>query len=86
MNETLEKYERTVDEETELLTRIETCDTYMTAILGHTYHSGKQHHKLTVEDILAAVFTISSDLRTGLMHVQLEKALLSNQIKQKNSR
>ncbi|RTE11193.1 hypothetical protein [Paenibacillus whitsoniae] len=77
-----EHYEQIVEEETELMERIRTCEAYLNAILEQTYRNGDQHHKLTVEDILTAVFTISSELRTELLHVQFEKALLSCRMKQ----
>lgn len=82
MKETAEYYERLVDEENDLLDRIETCDAYMNAILEYTYREGQKHHKLTVEGIVTAVYAISSDLRTELVHVQLEKAVLSCEMRQ----
>jgi hypothetical protein len=82
MNEIAEQYERVIEEEDELLERIRTCEAYLNAILEETYRSGGRHHRLTVEDILTAVFRISSDLRTELLHVQFEKTLLSCRMKQ----
>jgi hypothetical protein len=81
MPEITEQYERIVEEETELIGRIKTCEAYINALLEYTYRSGDQHHRLTVEDILTAVFTMGSNLRTELLHVQLEKAMLSCRMK-----
>ncbi|SDO04928.1 hypothetical protein SAMN04487897_107191 [Paenibacillus sp. yr247] len=75
-------YEQVVEEETELLDRIRTYEVYLRTLMEQTYRSGERYHKLTVEDILTAVFMISINLRTELLHVQLEKALLSCQMRQ----
>jgi hypothetical protein len=76
-----EKYERTIEEEDELLDQLKTCEVMMRAILEHTYQHGLQRHKLMMEDILIAVFNISGELRTELIHVQFEQAWLSCQMK-----
>jgi hypothetical protein len=81
MTEIAARYEQIVEEETERIGRIKTCEAYINALLEYTYHNGDQHHRLTVEDILTAVFTMGSHLRTELLHVQFEKAMLSCRMK-----
>lgn len=81
-----EKYERTIEEEDELLDQLKTCDILIRVILEHTYQHGLQRHKMMMEDILIAVFNISGELRTELIHVQFEKAWLSCEMKHLEAR
>ncbi|MFD0677385.1 MULTISPECIES: hypothetical protein [unclassified Paenibacillus] len=81
MKEATAQYEQVIDEETKWLKRIRTCEAYLTALLEHTHRNGSQYDKLTVEDIVTTVHTLASLLRTELVLVQLEKALLSSKMR-----
>jgi hypothetical protein len=70
-----------VDQETDLLQRIATCDAYLNALFEFTYYQGTKHNRLTMEDIVSALHAVSTDLRTELVHVQLEKAYLSGEMR-----
>lgn len=76
-----EKYEKVVEMENDLINRIATCDACLTALFEFTYYQGRQHNRLTLEDIVSALHTVSTDLRTELVHVQLEKAFLSGEMR-----
>lgn len=86
MSEIAEKYEQVVDEEAFLLERIRTCEACLSAVLEFTYRHVKEHHQLTIEDIVTAIFAISNDLRTELLHVQFEKAVLSGEMRHRDNR
>ncbi|NQF15969.1 hypothetical protein HPY31_18910 [Brevibacillus sp. HB1.3] len=86
MDEITAQYERKVEEEERLLTRIRTCEAYLMVLLEHTCQKGTQYHIISMEEIFIAVHTVCNNLRNDLLHVQLAKALLSCQMGQREKK
>jgi len=78
MSTIFEVYERFVAEENQICRRIETLDIIQSSILSTVYKYGPELDTLTAEDVLMAVHRIHQDLLTELIHVRLEKSVLSH--------
>ncbi len=72
----LSKYEELAVEEGVLLQKIETCEACVEAILDCVLKKVDSIHVLTAEDLLTSVHTITTDLRTELLHLRLEKNII----------
>ncbi|REK77704.1 hypothetical protein [Paenibacillus paeoniae] len=78
MVELIAVYERLVEEEDELLNKIEICEGCIAGIFEYLVSKKDTH---IGESILTAVHTIVKDLQTELLHLRLEKSLLADRIK-----
>jgi hypothetical protein len=77
MSKTLEVYGQFVLEEDQLVKRIHTCEQIMGTICSLVYKECQELHSLTVEDVLMSIHRIQQDLQTELLHLRLEKAVVS---------
>lgn len=78
MSEVLKVYEEFVTEENQLCRRIETLDIIQSYILHTVHKHGPELDTLTVEDVLMSIHRMQQDLQTELIHVRLEKSVLSH--------
>jgi len=78
MSEVLKVYEQFVTEENQLCRRIETLDIMQSYILQTVHKHGPELDTLTVEDVLMSIHRIQQDLQTELIHIRLEKSVLSH--------
>ncbi|MFF2888556.1 hypothetical protein [Paenibacillus sp. NPDC057967] len=78
MVELMTVYERLVEEEDELLNKLEICEGCIACIFEYLVSKKDVH---IGESVLTAVHTIAKDLQTELLHLRLEKGLLADRIK-----
>lgn len=81
MSEMIKQYEQLVNEETDTLNRLESCDGIVEMFIEYISRNGTSLDTQTLESILLSVHTVKLDMLTELLHTQLEKALLAAQIK-----
>ncbi|KZE71695.1 hypothetical protein AV654_05685 [Paenibacillus elgii] len=79
-NEFADKYEHLLVEERELTQKIATCEQCVTAVLGCIEQHSDSIHLHTVEDVVGLIHTISSDLQTELLHLRLEKSVMTSKL------
>ncbi|MCM3269995.1 hypothetical protein [Paenibacillus elgii] len=80
MNNLQSKYENLIEEERLLADKIESCEECVEAILDYIAKKANTIHVLTAEEIVSAVHAIGKDLRTELLHVKLERSIVSNKL------
>jgi len=78
----MERYKRCVEQEDRYLKQLETLESCHYAIFDHMYRYGERFDKLAVEDVLLVIYQLEDAVRSGLLHVRLEKAHLAYQMKQ----
>lgn len=85
MSETLEKYEKLVCEEDDLVFKLKTYQQVITAIMMLVHQCGTTKlHLITIEDIITKIHSDELMLQSELLHLRLAKSALSNSITQKN--
>jgi hypothetical protein len=84
MSEILTQYELLVDNETDTLNRLESCDGIVEMFIEYISRNGTSLDVQTLESILLSVHTVKLDMLTELLHTQLEKAVLAWRIKSKS--
>ncbi|GMX62806.1 hypothetical protein Elgi_26130 [Paenibacillus elgii] len=74
------KYDHLLQEEETLVLRIKTCEECVLNLLQTIGGNADSLHLLTIEDMLSAVQQISYDLQTELLHLRMEKYILSHRL------
>lgn len=78
-------YSRYVEEEETLYKQLETLELCQCAIFDHIYRYGEQFNKLMAEEILLCMHQLEDTARLELLHLRMEKAFLSNDMKHKTN-
>lgn len=58
--------------------QIESCEECVKVILEHIAKKADTIHVLTAEEMVSALHNMGKDLRTELLHVKLERSIVSN--------
>ncbi|WP_058300639.1 hypothetical protein [Gorillibacterium timonense] len=85
MTSTCDVYEKLVDEEDELLAKIELCEGCQWSLLEYVSRYGEMGRAIG-EEIITNIHHIEQDLRTELLHLRLEKGFLAETMKKGESR
>lgn len=81
MSEEFQKYEQLVREENDLVSRIETYQEAITALLMLIHKRGASDlHLLTIEEIIGTIHSTEVNYQTELLHLRIAKSVLSNTI------
>lgn len=80
MNNLQRKYENLLEEERMLTERIGSCEECVETILDYIAKKANTIHVLTAEEIVSALHNMGKDLRTELLHVKLERSIVSNKL------
>lgn len=78
MPEILEAHEKLVLEEDRLVKRISTLERIISVILNLIYKEGDSLDLKTIEESINSLHTVLQDLNTELLHVRLEKSLVTH--------
>ena len=81
MNDLASKYNDLVKQEKAFFKQIDTAELCLIAIFDYTFQYGEVTDKLTLEDMIMAMHQIEMDLRTEMLHLRLEKALVAGELK-----
>jgi hypothetical protein len=73
-------YEKLVEEEDELTTKIKLCEGCQWMLLDYISKNAGVGEEIG-EEIMTRVHTIEQDLRTELMHLRLEKGILAGRMR-----
>lgn len=76
-----EKYEKMIIEEDNFSKQLNTTELCLTAIIHYMFRYGDLADKISVENILAAVYQIEIGLRKDILKLRLEKALVACELK-----
>ncbi|TBL77428.1 hypothetical protein [Paenibacillus thalictri] len=85
MTNPLENYQELVEEEDNLINRIETCKETIDAVLQTLYDKDGPVHVQTVRDILSAMHEVQVKLERELLIVQANKKLTARHMDHKPS-
>lgn len=78
--ELMKDYNGMIEEEDALYKGIQVCEECMDSILDCIAEKAESIHMLTAEAILSAVHVIMKDLQTELLHLRIEKSILTREI------
>lgn len=76
-----EQYERLVEQEDSYLKQITTVMQCVEAILDSLNRNTASFHKEGIKDIVSMIHQIELNLRSDLLHVQMDKAFLAYELK-----
>lgn len=82
VNDLKSKYEQMVVQLDEYFKQVETAELCLTAIINYIFRYGNLTNKITVQEVLDVVHQIEIDLRTKILHLRLEKALVACDLKE----
>lgn len=77
-------YEQLVKKEDKLIKKIETCEECIAAIFRVIYKKAESIDIKVVEEIINAIHIIFKDLQTELLHLIIEKKILTNKFESFN--
>lgn len=80
MNNLQSKYETLLEEERLLAEKIGSCEECVEVILGYIAKKADTIHVLTAEEMVSALHNMGKDLRMELLHVKLERSIVSNKL------
>ncbi len=81
MDELASRYDELAAQERTLFQQISTAELSLSALFNYIFQYVDVTNKLIVEDIMSAVHQIELDLRTEMLHLRLEKAIVSCELK-----
>lgn len=76
----MEQYNVMIEEEDLLYKQIEACQECTDVILDHISDKAESLHIPTTETILTAIDVIKMDLHRELLHLRIEKSIISREI------
>ncbi|RAV02667.1 hypothetical protein [Paenibacillus sp. YN15] len=80
MVELMKDYNGMIEKEDNLYKGIQVCEECTDNILDYIAEKADSLHILTAEAILSAIHVIMKDLQTELLHLRIEKNILSREI------
>lgn len=76
----MKQYNGMIEEEDLLYKQIEACQEFTDVILDHISDKAETLHIPTTETILTAIDVIKMDLQRELLHLRIEKSILTREI------